>query len=804
MRSVVLVLAFTAASEAFTPSRVGSFGLSSSTSTRTGRFQVSPLGAVEAPDKTNAKVEVAGSGKRERLAALESELEKELGRAEKAEECLDESPQKQAVKEDCDVELLAEFESKPVIADPAKAAAAAVTPEAPKAEVKPEAAPAAPVAAVVAKSVLPKLAPKVEAANKLDAAAPDPPAPIKPLARERKRDKVKRLVSRLGGDNSGAAEAAAELSYGEQLEAGWAKRGSGSSLRRNVEVWKFGVKCALRVLKANKVGGDDEAARKAAATEAATFIRDGLVRLGPTFVKLGQVVSTRTDIFSDAYIQVLKTLQDDVPAFSGARAREIVAAELGLSGGVEERFSDFSPEPIAAASLGQVHTAMYKGNKVAVKVQRAGLKELFDVDLKNLKKLAVLLDKFDPKSDGADRDWVSIYDESARLLYLEIDYLNEIKNTERFREEFASRTPWVRTPEVFKDLSTPRVLVMEFVESLKLTDIKQIESLGLDKEMLAKRAADSFLDQVVRAGYFHCDPHPGNLAVDKQGNLVYYDYGMMDELTPTVREGFRNLCFALFEGGPFISDMALARQARQFKLALEQMGVLAKGADTLAVEKFGRFCIQTFKKVQAGGAPTNIKTEIGPDLAALTEAQVFRFPSTFTFIFRAFASIDGIGKGLDPKFDIGRLAQPFIEAFTDETKYGSGGASGAVPKFLSIASQATGLNAKDIGTAVSSPRKIAYLEETIRSMEQGNLKIRVRSLENEKALERMAITQAQTQALLVSSIALTVALSAATGPLVTWVAYAAAAAGGAQTLGALVKTKALDKKMAKFQSKDFN
>jgi predicted unusual protein kinase regulating ubiquinone biosynthesis (AarF/ABC1/UbiB family) len=144
----------------------------------------------------------------------------------------------------------------------------------------------------------------------------------------------------------------------------------------------------------------------------------------------GQVVSTRTDVLPKTYTDVLKTLQDDVPGFSGKRAKEIVSVELGKP--CDAIFTNFSSEPIAAASLGQVHTATYKGKKVAVKVQRAGLKELFDVDLKNLKKLAELLDKFDPKTDGADRDWVAIYEESERLLYLEIDYLNEAANAERF------------------------------------------------------------------------------------------------------------------------------------------------------------------------------------------------------------------------------------------------------------------------------------------------------------------------------------------------------------------------------------
>lgn len=581
---------------------------------------------------------------------------------------------------------------------------------------------------------------------------------------------------------------------GEELEAGWEKRGSGSALRRNVEVWKFGVACALKVLKANKV--KDEAARKAASTAAAEFIRDGLVKLGPTFVKLGQVVSTRTDIFSAAYIDVLKTLQDDVPGFSGARAKAIVARELGRP--VDEVFEQFSDAPLAAASLGQVHTAVMDGKKVAIKVQRAGLKELFDVDLKNLKKLAVLLDKFDPKSDGADRDWVSIYDESARLLYLEIDYLNEAKNAERFARDFQA-TPWVRTPKVFTDVSTPRVLVMEFVESLKLTDLPQIEKLGLDRELLAKRAADSFLAQVLRTGYFHCDPHPGNLAVDKNGNLVYYDYGMMDELKPRVREGFRNLCFALFEGGPFIDDTELARQGKRFVLALEQMGVLAKGADQLAVEKFARFIIRNFKDAQLGKSGGNIKSTIGTDLQTLTEANVFRFPSTFTFIFRAFASIDGIGKGLDAGFDIGKLSQPFVEELTRENKYGADGTAG---KFVKQFSSVTGLNPQDLNTAVTQPKKVAYLEETVRAMEQGNLKIRVRSLENEKALERMQLSQERLFSLVAGGILLNLGVSVA-GRIPKIGCFVGAAFFGVKVLGSSTKLKIFDKKAKQFQQTEF-
>jgi predicted unusual protein kinase regulating ubiquinone biosynthesis (AarF/ABC1/UbiB family) len=585
---------------------------------------------------------------------------------------------------------------------------------------------------------------------------------------------------------------------GDLLEEGWFKRGESSALRRNAEVWKFALKCVFRALKPRSMRkkGASEDEVKQAQIDAATFIRDGLLTLGPTFVKLGQVISTRTDVLPKTYTDVLKSLQDEVPAFSGARAKEIVAKELGKP--IDEVFTDFSETPLKAASLGQVHTAYYKGQKVAIKVQRAGLKELFDVDLKNLRKLAVLLDKFDPKSDGADRDWVSIYEESERLLYLEIDYLHEADNGERFANDFKD-IDYVRVPKFYRDLSTPRVLVMEFIESLKLTDIEKIESLGLDRDVLAKRTADAFLRQIVETSYFHCDPHPGNLCVDDKGNLVYYDFGMMDELKPNVREGFRKFCTALFAGGPMVNDNTLAKNAKQLIDGVEEAGVLARGADRLAVEKLARFFMRAFKNNQIGKSSGNIKQTLGTDLQTLTENDSFRFPSTFTFIFRAFASVEGIGKGLDESFDIGKMAQPFIEKFTDSQK----GYETETQKQFNIFQKATGLNTKDIETAVTSPRKIAYIEETLRSMEEGTLKVRVRSLENEKALERMALTQGRTENILLATMLLNLA-GFASKRLVAGAGYAGFAFFLFQAFMANTKVKKFDKTQAKFVQTKFN
>jgi predicted unusual protein kinase regulating ubiquinone biosynthesis (AarF/ABC1/UbiB family) len=433
-------------------------------------------------------------------------------------------------------------------------------------------------------------------------------------------------------------------------------------------------------------------------------------------------------------------------------------------------------------------------------VQRAGLKELFDVDLKNLKKSAELLDKFDPKSDGADRDWVKIYEESERLPYEELNYMNEADNADRFRKDFKD-IPWVRVPKFYRNgLTTPRVLTMEFVESLKLTDIAQIEKLGLDRDLLSKRVADSFLRQIVETGYFHADPHPGNLCVDTKGNLVYYDFGMMDEEKPNVRRGFRKFCTALFAGGPKIDDATLALNAKMLVDGVEEAGVLARGADRLAVEKLARYFMRTFKDNQMGIKGKNIKQAVGTDLQALTESNVFKFPSTFTFIFRSFASVDGIGKGLTKGFDIGKLSQPFVEKFIDDQK----GYFSPADKTFSIFKKATGLNRSDISTAVTTPRKIAYIEDTVRAMEEGTLKIRVRSMENEKALERMALTQSRMENLLLTSVMLTCSsLVPTTRPLIRAVTLAGSGVLALQAFLSSTKVKKFDKTQAKFVSTSF-
>ena len=247
-----------------------------------------------------------------------------------------------------------------------------------------------------------------------------------------------------------------------------------------------------------------------------------------------------------------------------------------------------------------------------------------------------------------------------------------------------------------------------------------------------------------------------------------------------------------------INDADLAKNAKKLVDGVEQAGVLARGADRLAVEKLARFFMRSFKDNQLGKKGSNIKETLGTDLQTLTENDVFRFPSTFTFIFRAFASVEGIGKGLDQEYDIGKLAQPFIENFTESQKKYSSEAE----KNFSIFQKATGLNKDDIETAITSPKKIAYIEETLRSMEAGGLKIRVRSLENEKALERMGLTQTRMENLVLASIALNVA-GFASRTLVSYSGFAGFAFFAFQAFMSNAQVKKFDKTQAKFVQTKF-
>ncbi|BBG99887.1 Protein kinase superfamily protein, partial [Prunus dulcis] len=321
-----------------------------------------------------------------------------------------------------------------------------------------------------------------------------------------------------------------------------------SSWQRSADVWSFVLSLRVRVLLDNAkwayIGGFTEDKQKNRRRKTASWLRESVLQLGPTFIKLGQLSSTRSDLFPREFVDELAKLQDRVPAFSPAKAIGFIETELGAP--INVLFKEFEDRPIAAASLGQVHRAiLHNGEKVVVKVQRPGLKKLFDIDLRNLKLIAEYFQKSETLG-GPTRDWIGIYEECATILYQEIDYINEGKNADRFRRDFRN-TKWVRVPMVFWDYTAMKVLTLEYVPGIKINRLDMLDSQGFNRARISSRAIEAYLIQILRTGFFHADPHPGNLAIDVDETLIYYDFGMMGDIKSFTRERLLELFYSVYE-----------------------------------------------------------------------------------------------------------------------------------------------------------------------------------------------------------------------------------------------------------------
>ncbi|KAG2495073.1 hypothetical protein HYH03_006684 [Edaphochlamys debaryana] len=565
-----------------------------------------------------------------------------------------------------------------------------------------------------------------------------------------------------GGDKRAKAPTSAAGTPYANPGGRWSKFKSYSTFQRTLEIWGFAFQFAWKYVLLGqkwtygKEGMTPEAvsARK---RELAVWLREGLVRLGPTFIKIGQQFSTRVDVLSPEFIKELEKLQDNVPPFDSEAAVGILEASLGRP--VSDVFEEFETRPIAAASLGQVHLAKLRnGPRVVVKVQRPGLKELFDIDLKNIRALAVWLQKVDPKTDGAARDWVAIYDECSRILYQEIDYRLEGQNADRFRENFAG-VDWVKVPSVYWEYSGEKVLVLEYCPGTKINDAATIDRLGLDRTRLARLSVESYLQQILRHGFFHADPHPGNVAVDNTGRLIYYDFGMMGGLAPEVKGGLLELFYGVYNRDP---DRCLE--------ALSMMGVYVPTGDRTAVRRTAEYFLKGFQdrleqqraeRAEKGGDYSKsfkpqrskdeakerrrqILTSIGEDLLLAANDQPFRFPATFTFVVRSFTVLDGIGKSLDPRFDISEIAAPYARELLLEGNPVGAKAAREFKKGLQLQNRA-------IKNLFVGPNKIDDISLTMERLERGDLKLRVRALEAERALVRVQAMQKVIAAALAAS-----------------------------------------------------
>ncbi|EEF30171.1 Protein ABC1, mitochondrial precursor, putative [Ricinus communis] len=497
-----------------------------------------------------------------------------------------------------------------------------------------------------------------------------------------------------------------------------------NNLQRSIDVWSFVLSLRVRILLDNAkwayLGGLTEDKQKIRRRKTASWLREQVLQLGPTFIKLGQLSSTRSDLFPREFVDELAKLQDRVPAFSPKKARSFIENELGAP--IDMLFKEFEDQPIAAASLGQVHRAiLHNGEKVVVKVQRPGLKKLFDIDLRNLKLIAEYFQRSETFG-GPTRDWIGIYEECSKILYQEIDYINEGKNADRFRRDFRN-VKWVRVPLVFWDYTAMKVLTLEYVPGIKINQLDMLDSRGYNRPQISSRAIESYLIQILKTGFFHADPHPGNLAVDVDESLIYYDFGMMGEIKNFTRERLLELFYAVYE-----------KDAKKVMQSLIDLEALQPTGDLSSVRRSVQFFLDNLLS-QTPDQQQTLAT-IGEDLFAIAQDQPFRFPSTFTFVLRAFSTLEGIGYILDPDFSFVKIAAPYAQELLDLRKRQSTGTQ-LVEEIRKQANDAR-------SSTMSMPARVQRIEEFVKQLESGDLKLRVRVLESERAARKATVLQMAT------------------------------------------------------------
>jgi predicted unusual protein kinase regulating ubiquinone biosynthesis (AarF/ABC1/UbiB family) len=368
------------------------------------------------------------------------------------------------------------------------------------------------------------------------------------------------------------------------------------------------------------------------------------VELGGLIIKLGQFVSSRVDILPKEYTDILSELQDSVAPVETKIVVKRIEQELSAS--VDVLFKNFDYTPVAAASLGQVHKAFLKnGEMLAIKVMRPGIEDIVALDLSTLKMLIRFAQRFTKVEKFVDLD--DVYQEFDEVINEELDYKKEVKNLETFRDQFAD-FPGVSVPTVYKEFSTSKVLVMEFVEGVKINEIDRLEG-KVNQKKLAKILYLSYLKQLMEDGFFHADPHPGNLLVKNDGTLVYIDFGMVGMVSDQMKENIVKLSLSIYLKDP-----------GGIVAALDDLGFLRKQTDKAALTKNVKVILSSFSD---GGF--NIKKIQNEDfldeLREFLYQQPFQIPSQTTFLGKAIMMVFSICNGLDPDFDLVALTKPYVE-----------------------------------------------------------------------------------------------------------------------------------------------
>ncbi len=376
--------------------------------------------------------------------------------------------------------------------------------------------------------------------------------------------------------------------------------------------------------------------------------RMALEELGPTFIKLGQILSTRPDLILPEYLDELIELQDNVPPFSFTEVKEIFLAETGKK--PNELFEEFDEQPMAAASIGQVHRGrLQDGNEVVIKVQRPNIENIIAVDLEILAHLASLMEQYLEELQGHRP--AAVVDEFARSLSLEIDYTVELTNIQRFARQFSDNEN-IYVPIVYSDFSTERILTMEYIDGIKTSKVDTLRSQGFDLQLIAERGANLVMEQVFVHGFFHGDPHPGNIFILPDNIICFLDYGMMGRISRKDRDDFTDLMLSIVtKNDRKITDGVLG--------ITTQFGEVDHDALSRdLVDLLDRYLYLPLKDLQAG--------KILQELLDLVQRHNLSLKPNFYLMIKALSSIEGVGLMLDPNLELIKLAEPYIKKVKTE------------------------------------------------------------------------------------------------------------------------------------------
>ena len=394
----------------------------------------------------------------------------------------------------------------------------------------------------------------------------------------------------------------------------------------------------------------------------AALIREKALEMKGVMIKVGQFLSSRKDFLPDEYIEELSQLQDQVPPHDFAEIRQRIIDELGSA--PEEIFSEFEKEPIAAASLGQVHRAVLKdGREAAVKVQYPGIEEIIETDIMMFRVLIGIL--------RGRMGWINLrvlHEEFSKIVRTELDYVQEGRNAERFRLQF-SADERVVIPRVYWDFSRGKVLTLEFVGGIKITECGVIKASGMDCRMLVSLLVETYAKMIFVHGFFHCDPHPGNIFVREGPTVVFVDFGMVQTITDATRRNLRQYANAIVEN-----------DAAGIVESLEKMEFLIEGADYGAIADVTQDLIDKYRYKTPEELKTLTVDDIGEEINTIrTVINNFQVPNYFILLMRTIGMLNGMAYRLNPDVNIIEIAKPYIKEF-----FRGGQAEGMNQAFVSL------------------------------------------------------------------------------------------------------------------------